>query len=243
VLVVEPSGSNWFDTHTGQPLTSGEGTQVIIRSPEGNFREFVVIPATTDSQHARSLIGANVGQPGGADAYEDDVLGHSYINYRNEPLAPRLDPKLPSFSDPAGTPLDPAGTPDHSVAFSSTVHGDPASQLLFRTYGGDPVRYRVAVAASNQFHVFNVAGHMFPWEPFLTGSHLLTGRSLAAGETQEAKLVQGAGGVFKAAGDYLIQDGRQPFARSGDWAIFRVHAPFNSASRSANLPDLAPVDG
>jgi len=241
-LVVEPSGASWFDTHTGASLTSGEGTQVIIRSPSGNFREFVVIPGTTDSQHARSLIGANVGQPGGADAYEDDVIGFSYINYRNETLAPRLDPKLASFSDPTGTPLDPTGTPDHSVAFSSTVHGDPATQLLFRTYAGDPVRYRVAAAASNQFHVFNVQGHMFPWEPFLTGSQLLTGRSLASGETQEGKLVQGAGGTLRAAGDYLIQDGRQPFARSGAWALFRVHNPFSTAARSA-VPDLAPVDG
>ena len=88
--------------------------------------------------------------------------------------------------------------------------------------------------------MFNVQGHMYPWEPNLTGSQLLTGRALAAGESQEAKLVRGAGGFFKASGDYLVRDGREQQERSGVWSLFRVISPF---SASAVGPNLAPVDG
>jgi FtsP/CotA-like multicopper oxidase with cupredoxin domain len=242
MLIVEPSGASWFNTNTGAALSSGAGTQVIIRSTVGNFREFALMPSSTDSQHDRSLVGAAGTTVGGRDAYEDDVVGFSYVNYHNEPLAPRLDPKLASFSDPTQTPLDPTGTPDHSVAYSSTVHGDPATELIFRTFAGDPVRWRVGVGASEQFHVFNVQGHMYPWEPNMTGSQLLTGRALAAGESQEGKLVRGAGGFFKASGDYLVRDGREQFERSGVWSLFRVLPTFSFSSASA-VSDLAPVDG
>jgi FtsP/CotA-like multicopper oxidase with cupredoxin domain len=241
MLVVEPSGASWFDTHTGAPLTSGAGTQVIVRSPSGNFREFVSMPATTDAQIDRSLVGSGATQVGGRDAYEDDVVGYSHLNYHNEPVAPRLDPALTPFSNPTAPPLDPTGSPDHAVAFSSTAHGDPAPELVYRTFAGDPVRWRVGVGASQQFHVFTVEGHSFPWEPFMTGSQVLTGRSLAAGESQEVRLVRGAGGFFRAPGDYMVQDGRQAQSRSGIWGIFRVHPPFGSGNRA--IVDLAPVDG
>jgi manganese oxidase len=247
VLIVEPQGANWFDTKTGAGLDNVPATQAIVRSPSGNFRELVVMPTSTDAQNGRSLIGRARRASEGGDAYEDDVIGYSSINYQNEPLAPRLDPEADLTAAPLGVPtgpvLDPTGNADHSVAYSSTVHGDPDPGLIFRTYAGDPVRFRVAVPASYEFHVFNVAGHEFPWEPNLTGSHLLTARSLGAGETQEAKLVGNAGGTLHTAGDYLIQDGRQPFARSGDWALFRVLPNPLLQSTAKAVPDLAPVDG
>lgn len=247
VLIVEPSDAAWFKSDTGSPLNSGAGTQVIIRSQSaGNFREMVVLPTTTDNQHARDLIGRARRASEGGDAYEDDVIGHTSINYRNEALAPRLDPEADLTAAPLGIPsgpvLDPTGNADHSVAFSSTVHGDPDPGLIFRANAGDPVRFRVAVPASQQFHVFNVAGHEFPWEPFLTGSELLTGRSMTAAETQEAKLVGGAGGTLHTAGDYLVQDGRQPFARSGAWALFRV-LPTGGPLSVSSENQIAPVNG
>jgi manganese oxidase len=243
-LIVEPSDAAWFTTNTGAPLTSGAGTQAIIRSPRsGNFRELVVMPSTTDAQHGRSLIGAARRASEGGDAYEDDVIGYTSINYHNEPLAPRLDPEHDLTAAPLGVPtgpvLDPTGSADHSVAFSSSTHGDPDPGLIFRTFAGDPVRFRVAVPATQQFHVFNVAGHEFPWEPTMTGSQLLTGRSLTSGETQEAKLVGNAGGTLHTTGDYLVQDARQPFARSGGWGLFRVLPTSGALAPS----DLAPVNG
>jgi hypothetical protein len=245
VLIVEPSDAAWFNTNTGAPLTTGAATQAIVRSQKaGNFRELAVMPSTTDTQNGRSLIGRARFPGEGGDAYEDDVIGLTSINYHNEPLAPRLDPEGDLTAAPMGVPtgpvLDPTGNADHSVAFSSTVHGDPDSGLIFRTFAGDPVRFRVAVPASQQFHVINVAGHEFPWEPFMTGSQLLTGRSLASGETQEVKLVNNAGGTLHTAGDYLVQDGRQPFARSGAWALFRV---LPTGLTATAVTDLAPVDG
>ncbi len=243
MLVVEPSGAAYFDSKTGGSMASGTGTRVIIRAPSGNFRELVVMPSTTDSQFARSLIGGPKNSGEGGDAYEDDVIGFSSINYHNEPLAPRLDPEGDLTATPGGVStgpiLDPTGTADHSVAFSSTVHGDPDPALIFSTFAGDAVRFRVGVAASQAFDVINVSGHEFPWEPFLTGSQLLTGRSLAAAETQEVKLVNNAGGVLHTAGDYLMQNGRQGYARSGEWALFRVV----SGTSTLAPTNLAQVNG
>jgi hypothetical protein len=249
VLIVEPEGANWYDSFTGVGLDSRPATQAIIRSPSGNFRELVVMPSTTDTQNGRSLIGRARRASEGGDAYEDDVIGYTRMNYQNEPLAPRLDPEADLTAAPLGVPtgpvLDPTGSADHSVAFSSTVHGDPDTghNLIFYTYAGDPVRFRVAVPASEQFHSFNVAGHEFPWEPYMTGSQLLTARSLASAETQEVKLVNNAGGALHTAGDFLVQDARQPWARSGAWALFRVLPnPFTFSAASAST-SLAPVDG
>jgi hypothetical protein len=66
---------------------------------------------------------------------------------------------------------------------------------------------------------------------------------LASAETQEVKLVNNAGGALHTAGDFLVQDARQPWARSGAWALFRVLPnPFGFSATSSST-SLAPVDG
>jgi hypothetical protein len=87
---------------------------------------------------------------------------------------------------------------------------------------------RLSIGASDQFHVFNVGGHVFPQDPNLWNggsdrrSQLLPARSFTAGETAEIELVGGAGGTTHATGDYLYGDLRQPFTEAGLWGIFRV---------------------
>jgi hypothetical protein len=117
VLIVEPEGASWFDTRTGAGLDDKPATQAIVRSPSGNFRELAVMPSTTDTQNGRSVIGRARNAGEGGDAYEDDVIGLTSINYHNEPLAPRLDPEgdLAAFSwEPLSETL-PAALPVRSL--------------------------------------------------------------------------------------------------------------------------------
>jgi hypothetical protein len=201
-LIVEPAGSMYRSNVDNSPIQSGLAA-IIRPSRAAAFREFVLLSSTTDDQHDRSVV-----------EYEDDVEGWSVLNGHNTPMNQRL-----------------VANPDHSLGFATLAtanHGDPPSSLLARAYVGDAVRLRVAVPASQQFHVFSVDGHAFPWEPALTGSQILTARALGPDETQEASLVSGAGGFGRQPGDYLIKDGRAAFARAGMWAILRVHSQSQS---------------
>jgi hypothetical protein len=104
---------------------------------------------------------------------------------------------------------------------------------VFKAFVGDPVVFRVGVAASDQFHSFTIGGHAFPleprmWSPSSQRSQVIAARTLTAGETLDVWPVGGAGGATRYRGDYLYGDARQPFQEAGMWGIFRVQ-PLGSA--------------
>lgn len=225
-VIVEPTGSTWFDSATGAALgATRTSSQAIIRGSGANFREFAVSMGSNDQHFSQSI-----------NEYQDVIAGagvnsqfplfnravanapvFSQINYSSAPLTTRLGlTTSPPNPDPAW---------EH--AYSSTVFGDPATPI-FRAFAGDPIVMRLSIGASDQFHVFSVGGHIFPQEPNMWNggsdrrSQLLPSRSFTAGETAEIELVGGAGGTTRATGDYLYGDMRQPFASAGMWGIFRV---------------------
>jgi hypothetical protein len=69
---------------------------------------------------------------------------------------------------------------------------------------------------------FQISGHAFPLDHGLTGSQIIEARTVVAGETFDAYLVNGAGGATRATGDYEYNIGRDPIIKSGDWGLFRV---------------------
>jgi manganese oxidase len=193
-LIVEPSGSTYTSVTDNSTLSSG--LLANIRSSSGKFREFVAMFSDADPQISRSIMD-----------YKTDVQsGASALNYQAAPL----DKLEQNGGDP-------------SLVFDSNVHGDPPT-TLFRAYPGDPVRFRVAVPFSANVHTFAVDGHSWPWEPLMTGSQILSGRTMTSGEVIDARLVGGAGGTLNVPGDYLYSDHRFPFTRAGLWGIFRVYA-------------------
>jgi hypothetical protein len=241
LLIVEPRDSTWSNSTNNAPLgANATSSQAIIRTATNRFREFALSFHTTDQQYARSIIpytdmvagtGINTtddGNPRTADK------GFNHVNYATEPLTVRLG--LTDFPDRPDTNPNPKA--NYGLAFSSAVHGPPATPTM-RAYAGDPVVFRVAAPTSDQFHTFTVAGHMYPLEPNMWNgttdrrSALLTSRAITAGETLDAELVGGAGGPPGYDGDYMYRDGRQPFNEAGLWGIFRVHR------NSTALPDLA----
>jgi FtsP/CotA-like multicopper oxidase with cupredoxin domain len=199
-LIVEPSGSTYTAVKDNSTLSSG--LLANIMSPGGKFREFVALFTDNDPQIGRSIMDYNT----------DVQRSVSALNYNAAPL----DARLRVNSDP-------------SLVFNSSVQGDPPTTLM-RAYPGDPVRFRVAVPFSANIHTLEVEGHSWPWEPLMTGSQVLDGRTITSGETIDAQLVGGAGGTEKVAGDYLYGDHRMPFQRAGLWGIFRVYG--------ATQPDL-----
>jgi hypothetical protein len=240
MLIVEPTGSSWFDSATNAALGSTRtATQAIIRvSSTSKFREFALTMGTTDQHYARSIVpyiemiaGNGINSPTGANIPAAPVSGappgtgnnagsfdkgFSNLNYHSEPLTERLGLTANVADFQTVTVIG-----GYALAFSSTEFGDPDTPV-FRALVGDPVVFRVGVGASDQFHVFSVSGHAFPLEPGMTGAQVLAARTVTAGETLDAWLVGGSGGPSAHRGDYLFGDGRQPFQEAGMWGIFRV---------------------
>ncbi|MGH3328843.1 MAG: hypothetical protein ACRDPT_13810, partial [Streptomycetales bacterium] len=216
MLIVEPTGSTWSDSHDNSALGSTKtSSEAIIRTGTQSFREVALTYQTTDQQYARSIV-----------PYQDVVAGTGVNStfVGNGPVADKAFNSVSYHSEPITTRLGLDGSnpnPDFGSAFSSAVHGDPDTPL-FRAYAGDRVIVRMAVPSSDQMHTFMVGGHMFPLQP-MANAHLLTARTVASGQTVDAELVGGAGGPEAMPGDYMYQDGRQPFQEAGIWGIFRVH--------------------
>jgi hypothetical protein len=92
--------------------------------------------------------------------------GTQVINYRNEPIPLRI--AKPGAIPPGGTlpqyQQKPGVDGDLAFAFSSDVHGDPATPIL-PSYPGDHVEMRVLQGAQEEQHVLNVHGHKWFFEP------------------------------------------------------------------------------
>jgi hypothetical protein len=256
LLVVEPAGSTWFDSVTGEQLgISKTASQAVIVPPnQPAFREFALTLQTTDQHFSRNVIpymhvvaGSGInparnagGQPplrlapiagappGTTDNNGSFDKGFTSVSYRSEPLTARigltngpghLGDGQPGWFDP-GFVVD---APFHS-ALSSVVHGDPSTPI-FLANSGDRVVFRVGVPTSDSLHSFVVSGHVYPLEPDMAGSQMMTSRTVTAGMTLDAWLVGGAGASSTNTGDYAYRDSRQPFTAAGLWGILRVQAP------------------
>ena len=150
--------------------------------------------------------------------YSEEVEGVLGLNYRSEPLDPRL-----------------AQDEDTSLVFSSSVHGDPATPLI-EAVSGDPVKIHVLVPFSEQSHVLTIEGHPWPVEPGKQGSDMLSAVQIGALEAITIQPHGGAGGRTGLPGDYLYGDHREPYRQAGIWGIFRVLPEGNAEGRLQPLP-------
>lgn len=139
--------------------------------------------------------------------YVEQVQGVVGLNYRTEPLAPRLRRER-----------------DSSQVFRSARHGDPATPLM-EAVAGDGVRIHVIAPFSEQAHVFTVEGHEWPFEPGRAGTDMLASVQVGGLEAITIHLAAGAGGRDGLPGDYLYGDHREPYREAGLWGIFRVYPP------------------
>lgn len=229
-LIVEPQGATWTDPITGEALTSGLYADIHLPD-QPDFREYTLffhdgVSAQFGSPQSVENVeeevheeGEEVEAPHEDDANEKELYA---VNYRAEPLDERIKHALGEDGK------------DPTMFYSSWVFGDPATPIT-RAYVGDPVRFRVIGANSDENHVFHLHGHR--WKSDTKKTNTIDSEALNIGDAQTANLAFGAGYAVNgtgAPGDYLWHCHLFPHYLEGMWGLMRV---FDKAQ-----PDLLPLE-
>jgi hypothetical protein len=237
VLSVEPPGSEYLSVITGQPIESNWQATVVPAS-QPSFREPVIIMHEVGNED----YDIPTGTPGEflpkvdplTDAYRP---GSRALNYRSEPFYDRLQ----------------LGDEFESLAYSAYTFADAATPSP-HGYLGDPTKIRLVHGGAELFHVFHLHGGGDRWrfdpaadpgfdyadtrllkkpEIQQSASTRLDSQSVGPGEAYDLEIEGGAGGVQKAAGDFLFHCHIAHHYFAGMWSFWRV---FDTLQ-----PDLAPL--
>jgi manganese oxidase len=222
-LIVEPKGATWTDPVTGEALTSGLYADIHLPD-QPDFREFTLFfhdgisaqfgtpppPGTPVEEEHEEEEGEepHEEEPHVEDPNEKELYA---VNYRAEPMDERLKNAMGEDGK------------DATMFYSSWVFGDPATPIT-RAYVGDPVRYRVIGANSDENHVFHLHGHR--WKSDTKKTNTVDSDTLNIGDTQTAELAFGAGydkDKTGAPGDYLWHCHLFPHYLEGMWGLMRVY--------------------
>ncbi len=265
-LVIEPRGSTWF--HNEQPVPLGVRTdggptswqaRIVPANPADSYREFMFQFAdfqlayrsngTPVNPPARAEIGlpflAAVAPscPGGAprpcpEAISADDVGTMTVNYRNEPLALRVQNKTTNRqeSGKAGDlsfayasisrPNSPLNNPDpYPAPLTGGVQpADPFTPLL-RAYANDHVQIRVQVGATEESHNFSTHGTKWMHEPSWNNSGYRNSQMIGISEHFEMLLpsLNAVKGGLPWA-DYLYKVGSSTDDQwNGLWGLLRAY--------------------
>jgi hypothetical protein len=230
-LIIEPKGTTWT-TDNG---TRASATITKVGSTVPLFREFVLMHQT--DVNLRYKDDTAVMNLGGDDDAEDS--GQKGFNYRTEPIwfrmgfAPETPPSKGEAIDEFG--LGGVATRDFDftkVLSNDQVGGDPVTPVFTAT-AGTPVRFRVLQSGGQgRNNVFALHGHIWQEEPYIDGSKAIGfngiseyyGAQFGIGATSHFNInpVNGAGGKFRIAGDYLYRTFASFQFMDGLWGLFRV---------------------
>ncbi|MGK3965211.1 copper oxidase [Sorangium sp. So ce118] len=254
-LVVEPAGSSWRDPETGELFGArADGGPTSYRAdilfPSGDsrapFREYNLSladfaiaydecgnPVNPSTQATAALPVAITHAAPFPEALSWRDSGVGLVNYRNEPFALRIaerDCATGAVAQKSGV----AG--DMHNAFSSRVHGDPATPLL-RAYEGDRTVIRLTQGAQSEQHVFSVHGKKWLRDASDPDSGYSSGQVI--GLSEQMDLAIDAEPIFEknSAGgaDFLYASTASSDLWTGMWGILRVHGELK--------PDLLPLPG
>ncbi|HEX5751594.1 MAG TPA: multicopper oxidase domain-containing protein [Archangium sp.] len=217
-LLVEPAGSVYRSTETGEPLRDGSGWEALIDVPSGqDFREMALLyhamgpPEVADVRSAR-------GEP---LPLQDEMAGPFRpgafgINYRSQPHFEREE------------------SPDDEDERSESPRR-VAAPLQLRSYLGEPIKLRVLHAGSAEFHIHHLhawrrgqRAKQAPASPFEAPQLLSPGSGLTLATS-------GAGDFPTAAGDFIVHCHLPNHSAGGEQFSWRV---FDSPQ-----PRLAPLHG
>lgn len=245
-IVGEPTDASWTGPD-GTDATLG-ASAMVVRSHRTDFREAVVF------YHDEVELLDHLGRPLPvvSDLTGEYGPGTKAINLRSEPFLDRFQHAQ-----------DTLGSFDKSLAYSSYTNGDPGT-FMPHAYVGDPFKFRVVNAGPGQDHVHHLHGGGDRWRAsplsddtqfdagLVKHSHHVRSTSeridvqaLGVGESANAEVEGGAGGVQQAVGDFLFHCHIVEHYMAGMWAIWRVHNTLQPGL--AELPDRhhrtpAPVD-
>jgi hypothetical protein len=260
LLIVEPKGSIWLDSLTGQQLNSFRtAVQAAIFPPFSQaFREFALTLHSTDQQFSRNVIpymnvvagnGINparnaggqpplrlapiAGAPPGTTGNNGSFdKGFTHVNYTSEPLTARI-----GLTNAPGHLAD--GLPGwFDPGF---VIDNPYDTALSSLVHGDPATPIFRAHAGDRV-VFRVgAPTSDQFHSFIVSGHTfplepdMAGAQQMLSRTITAGMtldawLESAGGTPEHRGDYAYRDSRQPLTAAGLWGIFRVLPPPGSSS-------------
>ncbi|HSR22446.1 MAG TPA: hypothetical protein VLW53_02765, partial [Candidatus Eisenbacteria bacterium] len=245
-IIAEPAGSTFLDPQTGQPLNGQSNWESIIQMPSGSstpsFREFAV------AYHEVGDENFNLNDKNGNQLPQNDNFTTAYrpgsraINYRSEPFFDRLGAMNAVFN-----------SFDESQGYGSYMFGDPATPMP-RSYLGEPTKWRLMHAGSEQAHVHHLHGGGDRWranpgadptndisgglekDPAQNAQSIrLDSQTLSPMEAYTAEIECGAGGCQQAAGDFLYHCHIAMHYIAGMWGFWRVFDTLHS--------DLAVIPG
>jgi manganese oxidase len=228
-LVAEPAGSSWL-APDGSPSLSG--TEAIIHQPDGpDFREYVLL-----YHDEAELLDKNRRPLPTVDNFLQYGPGSKAINYRSEPFKNRFTLHQELFAQ-----KQLPGTFDKSLAYSSYTYGD-AAVFTPLAYVGDPTKFRLLNAGPGQHHVHHLHGGGDRWRqsPYSDDTQFAAGlvkhnpiiqsvseridvQVLGPGESFNAEIEGGAGGVQQSVGDFLLHCHIVEHYLAGMWGVWRVH--------------------
>jgi len=205
-LIIEPEGSTYAEPQTGEELLSG--VAAVIRNPNmPDFREFVTVFQDNDPDIGLFVM-----------PYDEEVNRLVGVNYRAEPLALRLA-QFNVLLD--SDPIPAAQMSQARALFDSGSFGDPETNV-FEAFSGDPIRFRVISAYSEQNQVFSVEGHQWELTPGLKGSDVVSSRYLPPTGVLNVEL-KSSGGPRYRSGDYQWSNHRLPYQKAGQWGLMRIY--------------------
>ncbi|MEM8962525.1 MAG: multicopper oxidase domain-containing protein [Acidobacteriota bacterium] len=235
-LIVEPKGSYYLDTETGEPLKAGWGAIIANDNPYvPDFREYVIM-----FQDRLELIDAQGNRPQDLWTGVQDAGGKG-LGYRSAPFFNMMNLFL-----------------DESMAYSAYTFGDFSTPTP-RWYLGDPMRVRVIHGGSGEHHVFHNHAHRWRVNPFeATDGRNLTdvpkggerdlifpvstridSQTMGPGEVFDVFMEGGAGGVQRTVGDVLFHCHIIEHVVEGMWSYHRIYNTLQDDL--APLPDRTPL--
>ena len=231
-LIVEPPGSSWAEDVIPEPhpildvmVPRISRASVTVTTPDvGQFREYVLLFQDNVNLRYRS------GRPVPSMAVDEDPAESAQkgVNYRTEPLWFRL-------GHAPDTPVEETrNIPDYHLVLSNNwINGADPETPVFKAQAGQDVRFRlVHPGGHSQAHVFDVHGHIWEETPYNPNSTRIaanpdsewqgTRGGHGPSNHHEAVLKNGAGGKFRAFGDFLYRDYAGWLLDDGIWGLFRV---------------------
>ena len=243
-FLIEPFGSTWHDSVTGEAKRTGPIMDIHTIEPvgygvSGSFRELMIqimdtVPHTVNVVTAGNPPGQPVevaleaGRTVSFQMPPNELIkmtpmpflnGGTHttggaINFRAEPFAQRL-----------------ANNPETAQLFSSTTHGDPSTHMV-RAYLGDAIVFRLVDVTMNESNVFTISGHNFLTERYAGDANRKNSIHIGIAERYDLVVPQ-AGGPRLQPGDYMYFNGRSSKLSEGSWGIIRV--------LDKEVPDLKPL--
>ena len=232
-IIAEPAGSTFLDPQTAQPLNGQSNWEAIIQMPSGSstptFREFAILYHEIGDEKfkPRDVNGNELPQ---IDPFTTAYRpGTRAMNYRSEPFFDRMGAMNAVFS-----------AFDESQGYGSYTFGDPATPNP-RSYLGEPTKFRLMHAGTEQAHVHHLHGGGDRWRenPGADAGNDISGgleknpdqnaqsirvdsQTLSPMESYTAEIECGAGGCQQAAGDFLFHCHIAFHYVAGMWSFWRV---------------------